>query len=325
MLTHKPLISVIVTCYNKEEIIADCIESILNQNLQDYELIVVDDGSTDGSFGLINQFRGDPKLKIIRTDHMGIPGAKNLGAKNAISNILLFLDGDCTLDRNMLSELLTAFIETGADCVGGELRALNNYNILARTIELMQNEIERKWPFGANVAYKKEVMEKMGGFNEKMERGEDAELFLRVKKSGFKCVINRKVCAKTLKPSSVSEFFMQRFRWGMGFAQLTERHREAFTSGIKVCFVLTFLFLVSSLFVLVDGRMFLFFLGVLLFNILRSIPLDIEIARNSGNKLSFLVIPILRFINRIAYLSGWSYWKALEFVGKRSKKEAFSP
>lgn len=286
---------------------------------------MIDDGSTDGSYGLINQFRSDPKVKIIRTDHRGISGAKNLGAKNATSNILLFLDGDCTLERNMLSELLTSFIETGADCVGGELRALNNHNILAKTIELMQNEIERKWPFGANVAYRKEVIEKMGGFDEKMERGEDAELFLRVKKSGFKCVMRRKVGAKTLKPGSVLDFFMQRFRWGMGFAQLTERHREAFTTAIKVCFVLTFLFLVSPLFILIDGRMFLFFLVLLLFNVFRSIPLDIELARNSGTKLSFLIIPFLRFINRIAYLLGWSYWKALESVGKRSRKEAFPP
>jgi glycosyltransferase involved in cell wall biosynthesis len=317
------MISVVVTCYNKREIIADCIKSILNQSVQDYELIVVDDGSTDGSYLIINEFRSDSKVKIFKTNHAGISAARNLGVKNALGNILLFLDGDCTLDQNALSELLSSFIETGADCVGGELRASNDHNILAKAVELMQNEIERKWPFGANVAYKKEVMEKVGGFDEKMEKGEDVELFLRVKKSGFNCVINTKVSARTLNPSSFSEFFKQRFRWGTGFAQLTERHRETFTTRIKLCFISTSLVLLSPLFALIDGKLILIFLTLLVLNILRSVPLDVKIARKSKDTFHSLIIPFLRFINRVAYFLGWTYWKTLELTGRRSKLEAF--
>lgn len=220
--------------------------------------------------------------------------------------------------------MLSSFIKTGADCVGGELRALNDHNIIAKAIELMQNVMERRWPFGANVAYKKEVMEKVGGFNEKMERGEDAELFLRVKKSGLKCVMSMNVSARTLNPGSLWEFFKQRFRWGMGFAQLTERHKEAFTTRIKLCFISTSLVLLSLLFVLIDGKLILIFPILLVLNVLRSVPLDVKIARKTKDTFHSLFIPLLRFINRIAYLLGWAYWKILELMGKQAKLEAFS-
>ena len=320
---YKPTVSIIVTCYNKRGIIADCIKSVLNQNTQDYELIVVDDGSTDGSGSVINKFCSNPKVKIIQSSRRGAAAARNLGIRNATGRILLFLDGDSVLNQNALSKLLSSVNETEADCVGGELRAINDRSAIAKTIELMQNEIERKWPFGAFVAYKRTALEKAGEFDEGMEGGEDVGLFLTVKKLGFKCIINPKFRAKTLNPESLSGFFQQRFTWGMGFAQLTEKHKETFTKRIKFCFVLTFFVLTSPLLVLVNTKMIWIFLTLLTFYVLRYVPQTIKIARKSKDKTHSLLIPLLRLLNSMAYTLGWSYWKMLELTGKRSKLEAF--
>jgi len=320
-----PAISIVVTCYNKRETIADCVESVLEQNFRDYELIIVDDGSTDGSDLIINQLCKDPRVKIIRMSHRGISAAKNHGMKNATGEITLFLDGDCILNQNSLVELLSSINNAGADCVGGEVRAINDRSIIAKTIELMQNEVERKWPFGANVAYRREVLEKVGRFDERMERGEDAELFLRVRKLSFKCTINSGVSAKTLNPDSPLKLFEQRFRWGMGFAQLTERHRETLTKRIKFCFILTPLVMFSPFLTLVDGRLIIIFLILLTLDHARYFPQAMEMARKTGKKRCCALIPSLRVINSVAYFLGWTYWKILELTGKRSKLEAFSP
>lgn len=304
--------------------IVDCIQSVLNQDFQDYELIIVDDGSTDSSPSIINRYHLNSKVKIFQSDHGGPAVARNLGIRNAIGTILLFLDGDSVLNRNALSKLLDSVNETEADCVGGELRAVNDHSTIAKTIELMQNEIERKWPFGACVAYKRTAMEKAGVFNERMSGGEDVGFFLKVKKLGFKCITNPKFRAKTLNPDSISGFFKQRFLWGMGFAQLTEAHQETFTARIKFCFLLTFSVLSAPFLFFVDPKLIWVFPTLLTFHILRYVPQTIKIAKKSQDKTHTLLIPFLRFLNSVAYALGWSYWKFLELTGKHVKLEPFN-
>jgi len=323
-LKGNPDLSIIVTCYNKREFIADCINSILYQDFQNYEMIVVDDGSTDGSFSIVKEFSADPKVKAILSNHAGVSAARNLGIKNATGNILLFLDGDCLLEDGTLSKLLCSIKDIGADCVGGELRAINDCNSIAKTVELMQNEVQRKWPFGAFVAYKREAVEKAGGFDEHMKAGEDVGFFLAVKKLGFKCAVSSEFGAKTVNPESFFDFLRQRFVWGMGFAQLTEKHKETFTKRIKLCFILSFLVLTSPLLILIDAKLIFVFLTLLTLDLLRFVPQAIRIARRAADKTHSLLIPPLRFLNSLAYFFGWSYWKIFELLGKNPKLKAFN-
>jgi glycosyltransferase involved in cell wall biosynthesis len=322
---QKPKISVIVNCYNKKETIANCINSVLNQKFDSFELIVVDDGSTDGSDKIISKFLNDPRLKVYKIPHNGISAAKNQGTRMASGEIILFLDGDCELNQNSLTELYNSFTDPAVGCVGGELRATNYANPMAKTIELIQNEVERKWPFGANVAYRRIAFEQAGGFEERMEKGEDAELYLKVKKLGFKCVINPKVSAKTINPDSILKFFKQRFGWGTGFAQLTERHKETFTRSIKLCFITTALMIASLFLVIIDVRLAAIPLAIFIWSILRRIPLAVSIAKRTENRWHVLLIPPLQFLNAVAYFFGWIYWKTLELAKKRVKLEAFTP
>jgi len=314
-----------VTCYNKSNTIADCIQSVLEQDFQDYELIVVDDVSTDGSSEIINRFCSNPKVKMVKAFHEGISAAKNLGIKNSQGKMLLFLDGDTALNGNALSELSSSFIKNKASCIGGEVRAMND-NLLAKCIELTQNDVDRRLPFGTNVAYSREsVKEAAGGFSERMERGEDVDLFLRVEKLEFKCTIDSNVKAKTMHPDSFSSFFKQRFRWGMGFAQLAERHTEVFTPRIKFCFVFTSFALLSPLLALINEKLILIFPVLLGLDVLRFVPPAVRLSRKTKKKRYSPLITELRFVNSLAYLLGWLYWKTLELVGKRAKLKIFLP
>jgi len=312
----KPEVSVVISCYNKRETIAQSIRSILLQEGIRFELIVVDDGSTDGSNNILDAFSTDERVKIIKKDHSGISATKNIGLANARSDIVYFVDGDCVLDQNSLARLLSCFTSPRVGCAGGAVRAINNSSLIANAIELMQNEIKRKWPFGANVAYRREALARTGGFDESVEAGEDVDLFLRVNKTGFDFAYNPDIVARTVNPGSFSSFLNQRFHWGIGFAQLAERHKEVLTIRIKLCFALTLLTLCSPILALLDIRMILLFPIFLALCVGRFLPSTVRIARRTSDR-SIMTVPILRFLNAVAYLAGWFHWKVCELFGQR--------
>ena len=95
MGTKRPLVSVIIPCYNGEKFISEAIESVLNQTYQNFEIIVVDDGSTDSSKSVIEPFLKDPRIKLIEHgQNMGIPVARNTGIKMSKGEFVAFLDQD---------------------------------------------------------------------------------------------------------------------------------------------------------------------------------------------------------------------------------------
>jgi cellulose synthase/poly-beta-1,6-N-acetylglucosamine synthase-like glycosyltransferase len=317
---REPYISVVVSCYNKRDVIGECIRSILNQNYENYELIVVDDGSTDGSMEAIKKFNSI-RMKVMQIKHQGVSAAKNTGIRHARGSIVLFLDGDCILDGKGLRELSKSFSNPEIGCVGGRLLAINGQSLIAKTVELMQNGVERKWPFGANVAYRREVLEKIGGFDERMEAGEDVDLFLRAVKLGFGYLFNPNLTAKTFNPPSLSAFFRQRLRWGTGFVHLFEKHRDVLTSKVKRCFALTAALTFSPLLLLVDWRLIWFFTLMFAVNFLRFIPLTVRLYRKADEKtlFLFLMVPILKIANAIAYLLSLIYVKTLKSARKIAK------
>jgi len=94
-------ISVIIPSYNSGKTIKACLESLIKQNLES-EIIVVDDGSKDNTKSLIHSF---PKVKLLTQTHLGPGAARNLGAKQAKGEILIFVDSDMEFDQNFLKDL----------------------------------------------------------------------------------------------------------------------------------------------------------------------------------------------------------------------------
>lgn len=100
------MISVIIPTYNEEKVLSDCIESLGFQTLTDFEIIVVDDGSTDGTLEILkNLEKLLPSFKFFQENHKGAGAARNLGAGHAKGEILVFVDADMTFDKNFLEKL----------------------------------------------------------------------------------------------------------------------------------------------------------------------------------------------------------------------------
>lgn len=182
--------SVVIPLYNKRKYIRRAVDSVLAQNFSDFELIVVDDGSTDGSE---EQLQGvaDNRLKIIRQVNMGAGPARNSGMGAANGNIIAFLDADDAWLPNHLEDLekiTVAFPEAGllsTKCIETTASQLPNRPIINKkpNIRIVDYFLEASRNIGyinsTSAAIKQDVFEKLGGFRDS-KVGEDLEYWARV-------------------------------------------------------------------------------------------------------------------------------------------------
>ncbi|GAB6144247.1 glycosyltransferase [Desulfocicer niacini] len=110
-----PAVTVVITCYNYGHFLADCLESVLNQTFQGFEILLIDDGSTDHTADVAARYSGDPRLKYIRQANQGQARAKNRGIQNAQGDLVAFLDADDLWESEKLEKQVALF---GDDQVG---------------------------------------------------------------------------------------------------------------------------------------------------------------------------------------------------------------
>ena len=126
------MISIVIPLYNKEQSIERTIRSVLNQSYADFELVVVNDGSTDNSQGVVERLaEQDPRVRLINKDNAGVSSARNRGIMEAANELIALIDGDDIWDKDCLTELVRMsedFSDAGmwgvnyADVINGEVK-----------------------------------------------------------------------------------------------------------------------------------------------------------------------------------------------------------
>ena len=111
------MISVIVPVYNVEPYLRKCLDSIKNQTYKDMEILIVDDGSTDGSGDICDEYKADKRVRVFHTENRGLSCARNVGLDNAKGDWIGFVDSDDWIEPEMYEMLLKGAEETGADIV----------------------------------------------------------------------------------------------------------------------------------------------------------------------------------------------------------------
>lgn len=133
---NEPLASVIVPVYNRREYLSECVESILSQTMQDFELILVDDGSTDQSGEECQERYGaDGRVHILRQEHSGVGAARNMGLEAARGKFVTFVDSDDFIARESLAILVSLAQETETDIVW----SLGDFILPGATNQLVDN------------------------------------------------------------------------------------------------------------------------------------------------------------------------------------------
>ncbi|MCO7135731.1 glycosyltransferase family 2 protein [Ligilactobacillus salivarius] len=137
-------VSIGVPIYNVEEYLRECLDSIMNQTFEDFEVIMVDDGSPDNSFSICQEYVAkDSRFKLIHQENKGLAGARNTCLKYMHGEFITWIDSDDVVDNNYLERLLEVQAETGADIVrcskkhirGNDIFLITNYNRMYKTKE----------------------------------------------------------------------------------------------------------------------------------------------------------------------------------------------
>jgi glycosyltransferase involved in cell wall biosynthesis len=180
-----------------------------------YEVIVVDDESKDNTIDIAKKYR---RVKVFANKHAGPAVQRNFGAKQAKHDIILFIDSDCIVEKDVLKRVEKNFKENIIG-VGGVYKTLNNDKIVARYIGHEIAYRHKRSPKETNFlgtyccAYKKDVFLKFGGFDEKfpIASGEDPELSFRIADAGNKLIIDKKMFVKHPHPEKIDHFIKQQF------------------------------------------------------------------------------------------------------------------
>ncbi len=117
-----PKISIIVPMYNVEKYLAKCLDSLLNQTHQNLDIVLVDDGSSDKTLEIANEYHlKDSRITVIHTDNYGVSHARNTGMKHASGEFILFIDSDDFIKENLVEVLLTYAQKNNADVAVGRI------------------------------------------------------------------------------------------------------------------------------------------------------------------------------------------------------------
>ena len=177
-------ISVVIPLYNKQNCIRETLRSVLNQSYTDFEVLVVDDASTDGSLEVVREF-SDKRLRIIEKPNSGVSATRNAGIATAANEWIAFLDADdiwTSFHLETLVKLHEKFPQAEVLCSNYEkFTSDENYIDKLETIEQKMNcFIVERGSALFRTERQKECLEKIGGFNERLIKGEDLDCWAKL-------------------------------------------------------------------------------------------------------------------------------------------------
>lgn len=218
-----PFFSIIIPLYNKEKFIENTIQSVLGQSFEDFELIVVNDGSTDTSLELVNKLK-DKRIKTYSISNAGVSKARNFGIQKATSKLIVFLDADDLWKNNHLQELYKlrkAHPHCGLYAMGYTKKFDNAEPIHAHYFGLEKHSgvvddfflssIVDCIAWTSALMVPKIVFQKLGSFNDGLKTSEDTEMWIRIALN-YKVAFCRKMTACKVQMSDENHLSMSKLR-----------------------------------------------------------------------------------------------------------------
>ena len=234
-----PLVSVLIPCFNEEKVIAASVSRILESEWKNIEVLVLDDGSKDGTAEAVRRAHGsDPRVTLLSFENGGKARAVNRGLAVAKGEYVVALDADTLFPPKTIGRLVRWFQDPAIGAVAGNAIVGNRLNIVTRWQALeyvTAQNLERRALAalgavtvvpGAVGAWRKSVLDALGGYPSDT-LAEDQDLTIACQRAGWKVAFDPAAQAFTEAPDTVTGLLKQRFRWSFGTLQCVWKHRAA--------------------------------------------------------------------------------------------------
>jgi glycosyltransferase involved in cell wall biosynthesis len=314
-------LSVIVATYNRKHELKELFESLTRQTHSPdlFEVVVVDDGSTDGTDQLINDIKQTAPFEIqYHYQHNKGPGyARTVGMEKARGDIFIFIDSDCIAPAHYLKTIADNFANEDIDAFGGPDRSAETFSSWDKAVNYSMTsflttgglrgsagkKLARYYPRSFNMGLRREVFEKIGGFGSIYHYGEDIEFSHRIAKSGARVVFLEDAYVYHKRRSSPGAFARQVYKMGKARVQLGRIDRELLEPlhAAPAVLVLSMVIVILASTVSTVARYIftVFIVGLLILSAI----LILHGSRHTKDIRGALLIPVAFCLQLIAY--GW--------------------
>ncbi|SEW27317.1 Glycosyltransferase, GT2 family [Prevotella aff. ruminicola Tc2-24] len=324
--------SIIVPVYNRPDEVDELLESLSNQTLKDFEVIIVEDGSTRNCKDVCDKYADILALHYYAKENSGPGQSRNYGAERASGDYLLILDSDVVLHEGYIQAVEDSLKETPAEAFGGPDAAHPSFTPVQKAISYSmtsffttggirggKTKLDKFYPRSFNMGIRRDVYLQLGGFS-KMRFGEDIDFSYRIVEAGYKPRLFPEAWVWHKRRTDFRKFFRQVYNSGIARINLEKRH----PGTLKLVHLLPTVFTVGVIgLILISavGRLLMYYCGndqwrwlcllpwlpIILYGIL--ILTDSAI-RNKSLKVGLLSIPAA-FVQLMGYGLGFieSWWK----------------
>lgn len=238
-------LSIIVPVYNRPSEMVELLQSLVLQTNQNFEVVIVEDGSTYLSDNIVKQFDRKLKIQYFQKENTGPGASRNYGCLRAKGNYFIFVDSDCILPQNYIETVLKSLQNNYLDCFGGPDTYHESFSSLQKAVNYAMTSLwttggirggniksEKFDPRSFNMGFSKAVFEQIGGFplaqfSRSKAAGEDIELSLNIKKAGFKVGLIAQAVVFHKRRTSWAAFAKQTYGFGYARVTLSQRNNGA--------------------------------------------------------------------------------------------------
>ena len=247
--------SLIIPVFNRPKELEELLQTVEKQSFEDYEVVVIEDGSSLKSEKTIEYYSSKIKLQYYIRDNVGPALSRNFGASKAVGDYLIFIDSDCLLPSNYLQAINDNVDNNGFDAFGGPDRSHPSFTPIQKAINYAmtsfittggirggKRQLEKFKPRSFNMGMRKELFNRLNGFRD-LRFGEDIDLSLRIEEDGHSAALISQAYVYHKRRSTFKQFFKQVYNSGVARIYLNSLHQRS----IKVVHTLPSLFLIGVL------------------------------------------------------------------------------
>ncbi len=278
---HQKKVTIIVPCFNEDKVIKASLESLKKQTYQNYEIIVVDDGSSDDTFKIAKRMEfndGKCRLIAVTKENGGKANALNLGIEMAKGELFLAVDADSVLSRDALELMVPYFDDPRVGAVAGSVYVVNQDNLWTKlqALEYIQglNLVRNGQAYlklvniipGPIGMFRRDAVSSLGGYSDDTY-AEDCDLTLRLINENYKIDYEIDAVSYTEAPEELLDLLKQRYRWTRGILQSILKHKMKLVnifSNFSMSMVLWYMVFEAFLwpFASIFANVFIVYLGV---------------------------------------------------------------